>query len=139
MSSQSIPLRHIPAEVVEVADAIARHTGLSLAAVYRLALASGMLVEATKITPDHGGTYAGLDGEYLAKALRRHLSSAIDLLLAYGEYPAATRLSPPPPGQATGSDHSVLPSNELEQEQPFDPSIGDDLESLGIGLGLSEQ
>ena len=84
MSSYPISLRNIPTEVMEIAQAIAQHTGLSIADVYRLALASGVLVEATKITPDRTGTYTGLDGDTLARALRRHLSSAIDLLIAFG-------------------------------------------------------
>ena len=142
MSSQSISLRSIPADVVAIADAIAQQTGLALSDVYRLALTSGVLIEATKITPDRAGTYAGLDGEYLAKALRRHLSSAIDLLLAFGEHPAAARL-------VTGTEASsaeqakawplMLPDGDKPEATPFDPSLGEDLESLGIGLGLSQQ
>jgi len=136
MSTNAIPLRNIPTEVVTIAEAIARHTGLSLTDVYRLALASGVLVEATKITPDREGTSAGLDGAYLAKALRRHLGSAIDLLLAYGEHPASSALAHPPSARATGSEdaHPLMP----DEESPFDSALGDDLESLGIGLGLSQ-
>jgi hypothetical protein len=137
MSSSPVSLRNIPAEVMEIAQAIAQHTGLSIADVYRLALASGVLVEATKITPDRAGTYAGLSGETLARALRRHLSSAIDLLLASGELPfsilpVAAR-TPSRPG-----DSPAL-SSELEAspEQGFDPALSDELASLGIGLGLS--
>ncbi len=137
MSSNPIPLRNIPAEVVEVAQAIARQTGLSITDVYRLALASGVLIEATKITPDRTGTFAGLDGAYLAQALRRHMSSAIDLLLAYGEHPAAGALvcgSIPPDRTLTASRAR---SEGTGQELAFDPAIGEDLEDLGIGLGLS--
>jgi len=136
MSTNAIPLRNIPTEVVTIAEAIAQQTGLSLTAIYRLALASGVLVEATKITPDREGTYAGLDGTYLARALRRHLGSAIDLLLAYGEHPI-TNVSA---AQAIASEKvgSLPTDEELEQGSPFDSSLGDDLESLGIGLGLSQ-
>ncbi len=140
MSSQSIPLRHIPAEIVAVATAIARQTGLSLTDVYRLALACGVLVEATKITPDRAGTYAGLDGAYLAKALRRHLSSAIDLLVAYGEHPhsQAGQAAPSASRDAAGPVHPQMPPDEATNPF-FDSSISDDLESLGLGLGLSQQ
>jgi hypothetical protein len=139
MSSQSIPLRHIPAEIVAVAQAIASQTGLSLTDVYRLALACGILIEATKITPDRAGTYAGLDGAYLAKALRRHLSSAIDLLTAYGEHPHSH--APAPPAQSASASplaHPQRPPDEADNPF-FGSSISDDLESLGIGLGLSQQ
>lgn len=133
MSHAPLSLRNIPTEIAEIADAIARHTGLSLADVYRLALGSGVLVEATKITPDRAGSYAGLDGAFLAHALRRHLGSAIDLLVAYGEHPAAAALVPNE-GKADAR-RAMLPDEAV----PFDPSLGDDLESLGLGLGLSQQ
>lgn len=135
MSSQSIPLRNLPTEVVAIADAIAQQSGLSLADVYRLALASGVLVEATKITPDRAGTYAGLDGASLAKALRRHLASAIDLLAAYDEHPHAAWLSPIP---ASERDQQRYSPDEADAAPLFDADIGNDLESLGIGLGLRE-
>lgn len=139
MSSSPVSLRNIPAEVMEIAQAIAQHTGLSLADIYRLALASGVLVEATKITPDRAGTYAGLDGEVLARALRRHLSSAIDLLLASGEHPLPACLAP----GRTPSHPSEPSALSSEQESlpllAFDPALGDELASLGIGLGLSAQ
>ena len=87
MSSDPRNLRNIPEEVIQIARAIARHSGLSESDILRLALASGILVEITKITPDHFGTYGGLQADYLAKALRRHLSSAIDFLLEHGQHP----------------------------------------------------
>jgi single-stranded DNA-specific DHH superfamily exonuclease len=140
MSSQSIPLRHIPADVVAVADALAQQTGLSLTAIYRLALSSGILIEATKIPPDRAGTYGGLEGEYLAKALRRHLSSAIDLLLVYGEHPVAARFSVPQEVSANQpTAGSPRATDEGDESLPFDPSLGDDLASLGIGLGLLQE
>lgn len=135
MRTHPIMLRNIPGDIVAIAEAIAQQTGLSLADVYRLALASGVLVEATRITPDREGTYAGLDGLYLARALRRHLGSAIDLLLASGEHPIANILAP----QTIASEQVGYHIKTPEQESPFDSSLGDDLESLGIGLGLSER
>lgn len=136
MRTNTILLRNIPGDIVMIAEAIAQQTGLSLIDVCRVALGSGVLIEATKITPDHEGTYAGLDGAYLAKALRRHLSSAIDLLLASGEHPIANGLAT----QTTASEkvNLPLPIPTGEQESMFDPALGDDLESLGIGLGLSQ-
>lgn len=141
MSSQSVSLRSIPADVVAIADAIAQQTGLALSDVYRLALTSGVLIEATKITPDRAGTYAGLDGVSLAKALRRHLSSAIDLLLASGEHPAAARLVIGTEASAADQTkaRSEMSPDDTPEATPFDPSLGEDLESLGIGLGLSQQ
>jgi len=136
MRTVPLSLRNIPADVVETAAAIAQQTGLSIADVYRLALGSGVLVEATKITPDRAGTYAGLDGVYLAKALRRHLGSAIDLLVASGEHPASVGFTQT---RSAGSDYPLMPSDEAEKSLPFDPSLSDELESLGIGLGLSQQ
>jgi hypothetical protein len=135
MRTHAIMLRNIPGDIVAIAEAIAQQTGLSLADVYRLALASGVLVEATRITPDREGTYAGLDGLYLARALRRHLGSAIDLLLASGEHPIVSIVAT----QTTASEQVSHYTNKPEQELPFDSSLGDDLESLGIGLGLSER
>lgn len=139
MSSSPISLRNIPAEVTEIAQAIAQHTGLSIADVYRLALASGVLVEATKITPDRAGTYAGLDGPTLARALRRHLSSAIDLLLASGEHPASALLTTMAGPSRSEESRLLSPSQEPSPEMTFDPTIGDELASLGIGLGLSSR
>lgn len=136
MRSNTILLRNIPGDIVTIAEAIAQQTGLSLIDVCRLALGSGVLIEATKIRPDHEGTYAGLEGVYLAKALRRHLSSAIDLLLASGEHPISNVLMT----QTTANEKVglLLPLQAGEQESMFDPALGDDLESLGIGLGLSQ-
>lgn len=150
MSHQSIPLRHLPAEIMAVASAIAEQTGLSLVDVYRLALGCGVLIEATKIGPDPAGTYAGLSGAYLAKALRRHLSSAIDLLLAHDEHPlssalltacnASPSISTDDEGKAAAHRRAPMSAHQpAEDEVPFDPTLGDDLESLGIGLGLSQQ
>lgn len=139
MSSFPVSLRNIPAEVVEIAQTIAQHTGLSIADVYRLALASGVLVEATKIAPDGAGTYARLDGPTLARTLRRHLSSAIDLLLANGEHPASALLTTMAGTSRSEEPRSLSPSQEPSPEMAFDPTLGDELADLGIGLGLSSQ
>ena len=129
MSSDPRNLRNIPAEVVQIARAIARHTGLSESDVLRLALCSGILIEATKVSPDHSGTFGGLQGPYLAKALRRHLSSAIDFLLEQGQHPY---------GGVFASAPVQAPSTALppEHETTFDTTMADELEGMGIGLGL---
>lgn len=118
MRTNTILLRNIPGDIVTIAEAIAQQTGLSLIDVCHLALGSGVLIEATKIPPDHEGTYAGLDSVYLAKALRRHLSSAIDLL-ASGEHPISNVLMT----QTTANEKVglLLPLQAGEQESMFDP------------------
>lgn len=70
-------LRNIPPDALKLAHALSAQMGLSLSDVFRLALVSGLLVEATKIAPGPDGTLAGWSGTVLAKALRRHLGSAI--------------------------------------------------------------
>lgn len=130
MSSDPRNLRNIPIEVTQIARVIAKHSGLSESDILRLALASGMLVEITKITPDRSGTYGGLHADYLAKALRRHLSSAIDFLLEQGQHPYQETLASAPV-QAPGM---ALPP---ERETAFDTTMADELEGLGMGIGLS--
>ena len=132
-------MRGVPASVMHLVERLSVQTGLSIIDVLRLALASGIFVELTKVAPERSGTYAGLDGEVLAKALRRHLGSAIDLLLEYGQHPYQELLShqqqaehalpvqPFPPPDATVRDGAA-----------FDAALGDDLESLGLGRGISE-
>jgi hypothetical protein len=130
MSSDPRNIRNIPPDVTRIAGVIARHTGLSESDVLRLALCSGILVEVTKITPDRSGTYGGLQGLYLAKALRRHLSSAIDFLLEQGQHPYQG---------ACASAPAYVPATALspESETAFDTAMADELEGMGIGLGLS--
>lgn len=137
--SDPVSLRNIPPDVLQLAQALSTHMGVSVASVLRLALASGLLVEATKVAPDQAGRYAGLDGATLGKALRRHLASAIDLLVEYGQHPYLSAL---------GAEQPAQRSQPLEQEHPipppkgevttFDHAFGDDLETLGLGIGLSE-
>src|SRR6266446_4032767 len=97
--SDPVSLRNIPPDVLQLAQALSTHMGVSVASVLRLALASGLLVEATKVAPDQAGRYAGLDGATLGKALRRHLASAIDVLVEYGQHPYHSVFSTEPPGQ----------------------------------------
>src|SRR5260221_6996495 len=97
--SDPISLRNVQPEVLHLAYTLSTQIGASVAVVLRLALASGLLVEATKVAPDQAGTYAGLDGAVLAKALRRHLASAIDVLVEYGQHPYHSVFSTEQPGQ----------------------------------------
>ncbi len=80
----SLSLRNILLDALQLVHHLCEQTGLSIADLLRQAIVSGLLVEATKATPGQDGTLGGLEAEYLAKALRRHLSSAIDLLLEHG-------------------------------------------------------
>jgi hypothetical protein len=52
-----------------------------------------MLVEVVRLLPEQDGTIGGLQIAYLAKALRRVLGPAIDLLWEQGEHPYQTFLS----------------------------------------------
>lgn len=139
-----VSLRSIPTDALHLAHALSTQTGLSLSALFRLALVSGLLVECTKVGPDAQGQYAGREAAWLAKALRRHLGSAIDLLLEQGQHPllalaAATEMSS---GhvltQALASSQQHWQSHEAtEGQRTFEQALQDDLEQLGIGLGLS--
>ena len=129
MSSDPRNIRNIPPDVTQIAGVIARHTGLSESDVLRLALCSGILVEVTKITPDRSGTYGGLQVPYLAKALRRHLGSAIDFLLEQGQHPYQGTLTSAP----VQAPSTALPP---VHETTFDTTMADELEGMGIGLGL---
>jgi len=124
-----------------MAHALSAQTGLSLGAVLRLALGSGILVEATRVAPSGDGTYGGMAAGHLARALRRHLGSAIDLLLEQGQHPY--HLAPNRQGGDDGfvrlaQDESTSRQAEAENRRVFDGSMGEELEALGIGLGLAE-
>jgi hypothetical protein len=137
--SDPISLRNVPPELLHLAHALSAQVGASVAVVLRLALASGLLVEATKVAPDQAGTYAGLDGAVLAKALRRHLASAIDVLVEHGQHPYQAAFSVEQPAQRSHSLQPALPTPSFaEGAGVFDPSLGDDLEALGLGMGLAE-
>jgi hypothetical protein len=134
MSSDPRNLRNIPEQVLQIARAIARHSGLSESDILRLALASGILVEICKITPDRSGTYGGLQADYLAKALRRHLSSAIDFLLEQGQHPYQAAFTTG--GSGATLTQTVASAAASTPETPIDTAMADELEGLGIGLGL---
>ncbi len=137
--SDPISLRKIPPGAQQLAQELSAQTGLSINDVFRLALASGLLVEATKVTPRSDGTQGGLPGAYLAKALRRHLGAAIDLLLEYGEHPSQALMKGRQEAQAPGAaERAVSPGDRSENGRQVEPSLGDDLEALGLGLGLAQ-
>ncbi|MDQ2905468.1 MAG: hypothetical protein M3Y81_18235, partial [Chloroflexota bacterium] len=99
---------------------------------------SGLFVEVTKVAPGPDGTLAGWEGLLLAKALRRHLGSAIDLLLEYGQHPYQATMS-------SGNGQPVLNASResstlvaQEKNQFLKHSINDDLDMLDFGDGLSE-
>src|SRR5436305_7803160 len=125
--SDPISLRNVPPELLHLAQTLSAQMGASVAAVLRLALASGLLVEATKVAPDQAGTYAGLDGAVLAKALRRHLASAIDVLVEYGQHPYHAVFSTEQPAERPNSLQPESPTPSFaEGAEAFDPSLGDD-------------
>ena len=141
MSSAPISLRNIPPTALHIAQSLCNQTHLSMADLLRQALVSGLLVEATRFAPDQEGKLGGQDPVVLARALRRHLSSAIDLLLQYGELPyQGTR----EPGeklrqeQNTGIGHPAASEPGEGQQILFERAIGDDLEMLGLGMSLAQ-
>ncbi len=144
--SDPISVRNIPPDSLQLAHILSVQTGLSLNAVFRLALASGLLIEATKVTPGQDGTLAGREAASLARALRRHLSSAIDLLIEYGEHPyqgmteQGARLPPASyrPLPLATDEASALPRPAEEQSLVYENALGDDLDTLGIGMSLAE-
>jgi hypothetical protein len=134
-----ISLRKIPPEALKLAQELSTQTGLSIIDLLRLALASGLLIEATKVSPRADGTQGGLEGRWLAKALRRHLGAAIDLLLEYGEHPyqAMMHARPEEPPHVRGR-HTLPPGGTSANRTDGEPSLADDVDALGFGLGLSE-
>jgi hypothetical protein len=143
MSSHPVSLRNIPQESLKLAHALSQHTSLSLNDVLRLALVSGLFVEATRVTPAPDGSLAGLDAAYLARALRRHLSGAIDFLIEQGQHPSLATIGS---NQANRVEPAALPQQSgtfVEEESEgialLDNALGDDLEALGLGMGLAEE
>jgi hypothetical protein len=136
--SDPISLRKIPPEALRLAQELSAQTGLSINDVFRLALASGLLIEATKVTPRPDGTFGGLPGALLAKTLRRHLGSAIDLLVEHGQHPYQAFMGD---GRREhtfrASDGAITQAMPAKDPLP-EPSIEEDLDMLGIGVGLSE-
>jgi hypothetical protein len=138
-----ISLRHIPPSALHMADCLCQQTNLSLADLLRQALVSGLLVEATRFAPAPDGTLGGKDPASLAKALRRHLGSAIDLLIEYGELPyqgkreADARPEQEQRPMPMDTEDPAAPEQDEEQNQVFENAIGEDLELLGIGVSLA--
>jgi hypothetical protein len=138
-----ISLRHIPPSALHMADCLCQQTNLSLADLLRQALVSGLLVEATRFAPAPDGTLGGKDPAWLAKALRRHLGSAVDLLIEYGELPyqgmrgSNERSEQEQKLIPMDTEDSAVPEPEKEQNQLFENAIGEDLELLGIGVSLA--
>jgi hypothetical protein len=133
--SDPVSLRNIPSDALKLAHTLSAQTGLSLNAVFRLALASGLLVEATRVTPGPDGKLAGWEGSALAKALRRHLGSAIDLLMEHGEHPYGATMSNENKAPSQSTSGTLMAQ---EKGRPLENGIEDDLDALGIGFGLSE-
>jgi hypothetical protein len=139
MMRNRFSLRNIPKEAEQLAEAIHRKTNLSESDVCRLALIKGMLVEMANLPPEPDGTVGGLQMTDLAKALRRVLGSAIDLLWEQGEHPYQTLLD----GFKQTKTHQAASGGASYQTAPslkaaVEGSVGDDLDQLGIGIGLSE-
>jgi hypothetical protein len=139
MMRDRFSLRNIPKEAERLVQVIHRQTNLSESDICRLALVSGMLVEAAGLPPEQGGTVGGMNVKHLAKALRRVLGPAIDLLWEQGEHPYQALI-----GANKGvvahplSDEVALASRPSVKEVLIERSMGDDLDLLGIGAGLSE-
>lgn len=139
-----VSLRNIPPHALRLAHRLSEQTGLSMADLLRQAVVSGLLVEATKFAPNEDGTLGGCDPVFLAKALRRYLSSAIDLLIEYGEHPHQAAMEqgekPQQKDNRTLARTEALAASQQGGEQNifFEGAIGDDLEILGIGMSLAE-
>ncbi len=142
--SAPVSLRNIPPHALRMAHSLSEQTGLSMADLLRQAVVSGLLVEATKFAPKEDGTFGGCDPTSLVKALRRHLSSAIDLLVEYGEHPYQGLMEPGKRSQQQNNrtlmhtEDPISPQYEEESCPLFENAIGDDLEMLGIGISLAE-
>ncbi len=137
--SDPVSIRNIPPAALKLAEELSAQTGLSISDEFRLALASGLLIEATKVAPGRDGTFGGLHGELLAKALRRHLGSAIDLLIEYGQHPYQALINDGPGSDIYRTSDKATPSHiQPEKNKPPVHSIEDDLDELGMGSGLSD-
>jgi hypothetical protein len=134
-----VSLRNIPPASRHLAQTLSTQTGLSVSDVFRLALISGLLVEAAKVSPDQMGRLAGMEASDLARALRRQLCSAIDLLIEHRQHPYQPMISQrhdtamPLPFQQT----DMAPPPISSEVAMFDQALEDDLEMLGMGQGIS--
>ena len=132
-------LRNIPLDVLKLAQDLSTQTGLSINDVFRLALASGVLIELTKVSPRLDGTFCGLPAASLAKALRPHLGSAIDLMREHGQHPYLAFIGDGKKMQSfTGSEQPAATQATSEKSQLLAGSIEENLDMLGIGIGLSD-
>jgi hypothetical protein len=146
MSAPPVSLRNIPPQALQIAHCLCEQTGLSMADLLRQALVSGLFVEATKFAPDQDERFGGLEATYLAKALRRHLSSAIDMLVEYGEHPYQSVMGQsevPQRGKQQmlpRREESVAPEQIGEEQRSavFESAMGEDLAQLGIGVSFAE-
>ncbi len=136
--SDPISIRNIPPDVLKLAQELSAQTGLSIIDEFRLALASGLLIEATKVTPRSDGTFGGLQGAFLAKALRRHLGSAIDLLVEHGQHPHLAFISDEKRAHSVKAPEEATPQAIPAKDQLLEQSIEEDLDMLGLGVGLSD-
>jgi hypothetical protein len=146
MSAPPVSLRNIPPQALQIAHCLCEQTGLSMADLLRQALVSGLFVEATRFAPDQDGKLGGLEAAYLAKALRRHLSSAIDMLVEYGEHPYQSVIGQSeipqrgkrqtlPRGEESAAPEQI---GEEQRSAVFENAMGEDLEQLGIGMSFAE-
>jgi hypothetical protein len=139
MSTPPTSLRNIPSQVMKLAQELSVQTGLSINDVFRLALASGVLIEVSKVSPRADGTFCGLSALSLAKALRPHLGSVIDLLVEQGELPYQSLMKGHAQGQTLHPLEQMAAWREArEDEKHIQSSLGEDLDTLGIGLSLSQ-
>lgn len=136
-----ISLRNLPPHALHLARRLCEQTGLSMADVLRQAIMSGLLIQASRLTPAEDGTLGGMQGATLARALRRHLASAIDLLLEYEQHPYRMAGM----GESnTAQEHHPQASTKAEETpqapekgQQVGSALGNDLEMLGLDQGLS--
>lgn len=132
-----VSLRKIPPHALQLAHHLCEQTGLSIADVLRQAIVSGLLVEATRFAPDQDGTLGRLEAAYLAKALRRHLSSAIDLLLEYEQHPYQELMRQEGRKQTPMLPKEPISSQEISEQKTFFEAIGEDLDQLGMGMSFT--
>jgi hypothetical protein len=88
---------------------------------------SKIATTATLVSVDNGN-------DAFKGALRRHLGSAIDLLVEHGQHPYQAFMSDSKREHAFRAPVEAAP----EKDQLLEHSIEEDLDMLGIGVGLSE-
>ncbi len=133
MSDTPTSLRNIPADALQMAQAVSKSRGISVSDVLRMAMTSGTIIELINTGPDRQGQYAGYDLPYLANVLRRQLAAVIDFLLEQGQHPYQ--------GLTVGAALPVSTSDKTPapiQGMMFDAALEDELEGLGLGGGLAD-